>query len=51
MLVGHEPDFSQVIKTVTGGQIKISKAGVALVELTGGKGKLLWLFPPRVAKK
>ena len=51
MLVGHEPDFSQVIKMVTGGQIKISKAGVALVELTGRKGKLLWLFPPRVAKK
>jgi phosphohistidine phosphatase len=50
MLVGHEPDFSEVIGILTGGTIKLSKAGVALVDLKGGKGKLLWLFPPRVAK-
>ena len=51
MVVGHEPDFSQVITALTGGQVKVTKAGVALVELTERKGKLLWLFPPRLAKK
>jgi phosphohistidine phosphatase len=51
MLVGHEPDFSEVIAAVTGGDVKISKAGVALVEMDGSKGRLLWLFPPRLAKK
>lgn len=51
MLVGHEPDFSEVIAAVTGGDVKISKAGVALVEMHGSRGKLLWLFPPRLAKK
>ncbi len=50
MLVGHEPDFSQVITALTGGEVKLAKAGVALLDLTGPKGKLLWLFPPRVAK-
>ena len=51
MLVGHEPDFSEVIAAVSGGAVKISKAGVALVDLHLGKGKLLWLFPPRLAKE
>ena len=51
MLVGHEPDFSKVIGALSGGDVKISKAGVALVDLHERKGKLLWLFPPRLAKK
>ncbi len=50
MLVGHEPDFSEVVAAVTGGRVKFAKAGVALVELTGGKGKLLWLLRPKLAK-
>jgi phosphohistidine phosphatase len=52
MLVGHEPDFSQTVCTLTDARIKLSKAGVALVEvgpdLRGGR--LLWLFPPKIAK-
>ena len=52
MVVGHEPDFSQAVGKLTGGRAKLAKAGVALVEveahLTGGK--LLWLFPPKMAK-
>ena len=51
MLVGHEPDFSSVIAALTGGNVKLSKAGVALVKLNSGKGKLRWLFPPTVAKQ
>jgi phosphohistidine phosphatase len=51
MLVGHEPDFSSVIAALTGGSVKLSKAGVALVELDSNKGELRWLFPPKIAKQ
>jgi len=50
MLVGHEPDFSSTIASLTGGRVKLAKAGVALVELDSGKGRLRWLFPPKIAK-
>ena len=53
MLVCHEPDFSSVISALTGGFIKMSKAGVALVDIDPEtkKGRLLWLFPPKFARK
>jgi len=53
MVVGHEPDFTDVISKLTGAALKLSKAGVALVDvdLEAEEGKLLWLFPPKVAKK
>jgi phosphohistidine phosphatase len=53
MLVGHEPDFTEVISKVTGASLKLSKAGVALVDvdLAAGKGRLRWLFPPKLARK
>src|SRR5207244_1342671 len=46
MLVGHEPDFTQIISELTGASLKLSKAGVALVDvdLESEEGKLLWLF-------
>jgi phosphohistidine phosphatase len=52
MVVGHEPDFTHTIFQLTGGSTKMSKAGVALVELETGsmKGELRWLFPPKFAK-
>src|SRR5262245_35121597 len=50
MLVGHEPDFSEVIAAVTGGHVKMAKAGVALVDYAEQKGKLLWLVPPKVTR-
>jgi len=52
MIVGHEPEFSEVIGELTGGKIKISKAGVALLEInrTCNSGTLLWLFPPKFTK-
>lgn len=51
MIVGHEPDFSGVISELTGASLKLSKAGVALVDLTRSwrEGRLLWLFPPKIA--
>jgi phosphohistidine phosphatase len=53
MIVGHEPDFTGAIAALTGALLKLSKAGVALVELdhTGSKGRLLWLLPPKLMKK
>jgi phosphohistidine phosphatase len=52
MLVGHEPDFSKTVCKLTGARIKLSKAGIALVEVDADLscGKLLWLFPPKIAK-
>ncbi len=52
VLVGHEPEFSAVVKELTGGEVKLSKAGIALVEVNRGctSGKLLWLFPPKFAR-
>jgi phosphohistidine phosphatase len=52
MLVGHEPDFSKTVGKLTGATIKLAKAGIALVEIDAGLccGKLLWLFPPKIAK-
>jgi phosphohistidine phosphatase len=53
MLVGHEPDFSTVISGLTGASLKLSKAGVALLDadIDSEQGKLLWLFPPKLARK
>jgi len=53
MLVGHEPDFTNVISGLTGASLKLSKAGVALVEVDpeSEEGKLLWLLPPKIGKK
>jgi phosphohistidine phosphatase len=52
MVVGHEPDFSKAIGKLTGARVKLSKAGIALVEVDPDLrcGKLLWLFPAKIAK-
>jgi phosphohistidine phosphatase len=53
ILVGHEPDFTNIISGLTGASLKLSKAGVALLDVDpeSEEGKLLWLFPPKIAKK
>jgi phosphohistidine phosphatase len=52
VVVGHEPEFSHVIKDLTGGKIKIGKAGVALLETNRSctSGTLRWLFPAKFSK-
>ena len=52
VIVGHEPEFSEVIGKLTGGKIKISKAGVALLDINRScsSATLLWLFPPKFTK-
>jgi phosphohistidine phosphatase len=53
MIVGHEPDFSGVVRVLTGGAIKLVKAGVAVVQLEPAtmRGRLLWLISPREIKR
>jgi phosphohistidine phosphatase len=49
MLVGHEPDFSGIIRSLTGGRVKLSKAGAAAIEIGGEltSPQLLWLYPAK----
>jgi phosphohistidine phosphatase len=49
MVVGHEPDFTRTISQLTGGNTKLPKAGVALVEFEPETmtGQLRWLVPPK----
>lgn len=53
MLVGHEPDFTNIISKLTGASLKLSKGGVALLDVDpeAEEGKVLWLFPPKFARK
>jgi len=53
MLVGHEPDFTTVIRALTGGDVKLGKGGIARVDLQQGAapdGRLIWLIPPKIAR-
>ena len=47
LVVGHEPDFSQVVYDLTGGRVDFKKGGVAAVRETQGRGELLVLLRPR----
>ena len=54
MLVGHEPDFSLALAQLTGGTLRMAKAGLARVDLentTDLRGELVWLIPPKVLKE
>lgn len=51
LFVGHEPDFSLIIETLTGGKVRMAKAGLARVDLEDGAtltGQLVWLAPPKI---
>jgi phosphohistidine phosphatase len=47
LVVGHEPDFSQVVHDMTGGRVDFKKGGVAAVRVERGGGELLVLLRPR----
>lgn len=52
LLVGHEPDFSAIVRRLTGGtEVVLKKGGLARVDLyrglSGLAGELTWLLPPR----
>jgi len=47
LVVGHEPDFSQVVHDLTGARIDLKKGGVAGVRMDGARGELVVLLRPR----
>jgi phosphohistidine phosphatase len=51
LLVGHEPDLSQMISSLTGGSsLVLKKGGLAMLELPSDQyedGILHWLLPPK----
>lgn len=54
MLAGHEPDFSGVLRAVTGATLRLEKGGVAAVEIAAGetgRGTLVALLCPKLLKR
>jgi phosphohistidine phosphatase len=47
LVVGHNPDFEQVVLDLTGGRVDFKKGGVAGVRLDGTRGELVALLRPR----
>jgi phosphohistidine phosphatase len=47
LLVGHNPDFEQVLLDLTGARIHLKKGGIAAVRLDGRRSALLVLLRPR----
>jgi phosphohistidine phosphatase len=47
LVVGHEPDFSQVVHDLSGARIDFKKGGIAAVRLDGTRGELIVLLRPR----
>jgi phosphohistidine phosphatase len=47
LLVGHEPDLSNVIAALTGARADLKKGGLAIVRLEGARGELTVLMRPR----
>ena len=53
MLVGHEPDFSNAVETLTGGVVVMATAGMAAVDVNDVNaldGELVWLLNPKLLK-
>jgi phosphohistidine phosphatase len=51
LLVGHNPDFEQVVGELTGATIDLKKGGVAAVRRHGRRGELIALMRPRELKR
>jgi phosphohistidine phosphatase len=47
LVVGHEPDFSQVVHDLTGARVDLKKGGIAAVRLDASRGELIVLLRPR----
>ena len=47
LVVGHEPDFSQVVHDLTGAQIDLKKGGIAGIRIDGARGELIVLLRAR----
>jgi phosphohistidine phosphatase len=47
LLVGHDPDFSMAVHSLTGAQVRMKKGGLAGIE----KGELIVLLRPKELKR
>jgi phosphohistidine phosphatase len=47
LLVGHDPDFSMAVHSLTGAQVRMKKGGLAGIE----KGELMVLMRPKELKR
>jgi phosphohistidine phosphatase len=47
LVVGHEPDFSQVVRDLSDARIDMKKGGIAAVRMDGTRGELVVLLRPR----
>jgi phosphohistidine phosphatase len=47
LLVGHEPDFSALVHSLTGARIALKKGGLAAIRLGISRGELAVLLRPR----
>ena len=47
LLVGHEPDFGQVIHDLTGARVHLKKGGVAAIAVKGSESELAVVLRPR----
>jgi phosphohistidine phosphatase len=47
LVVGHNPDFAQVVHDLTGGRVDFKKGGVAGIRVDGTRGELVALLRPR----
>jgi phosphohistidine phosphatase len=47
LLIGHEPDLSQVVHDLTGGRVALKKGGLAGIALDRRSGALVALLRPR----
>ena len=53
-IVGHEPDFSELIQWIlgtTGGSVEVKKGAIACLQITppAHHGTLVYLIPPKIA--
>ena len=50
VLVGHDPDFSELLSSLTGARLEMKKGALARIDLPyglrEGAGQLRWLLPP-----
>src|SRR4051794_22102785 len=47
LIVGHNPDFEQVVHDLTGGRVEMKKGGAAGIRVLPGGGELVALLRPR----
>ena len=53
VLVGHNPDFEEMVEALTGGRVKISAGAAAGVDVDEqlAEGRLIFLIPPSAATR